>query len=395
MRITKIKINHFKSLVDFEIDLTKFNCIVGLNGSGKSTFLQFMSFLSQLMRGKINGWLQQRKWVKEDIVPELDTKKHRIVHFNVFFERENFNGYWEGSFHVDRLCCVYEKLVANNYIFEATNSANEKKYTFEKRNDFTKPVKSERINFNYEGSIFSQLADKDVSDKIGDLIEFFRGICAFDLLSPYFLKQASKSSSNTIGIWGENIAPFLHGMEDKVRASVIRKIKQVYPEFNSFDTLPNPDGSKSLNIREQYHDGNIIYDIPARGINDGLLRILAMLGQLNMTDPFLLFDEIENGINQELVEFLLKELVEARQQIVVTTHSPLFLNYLDGEIAKDSVHYFYKTPEGFTRCKKFFSLPSTREKLGTLGAGEAIADTNLYRLNEEIELLDRNTGKGD
>jgi hypothetical protein len=350
-----------------------------------------MSFLSQLMKGNINGWLQQRKWLKEDIVPELDNKKHRDVLFEVSFERENLNGCWNGHFLVDHHHCCFETLSMGDCSFSARLLRNEKKYIF---SDGTKKTE-QRINFGYEGSIFSQLADKEVSDKFEEVIDFFRNIRAFDLLSPYFLKQSSKASADTIGIWGENIAPFLYGMGDRMRASVIGKIKQVYPEFNSFDIQPTPDGSKTLKIREQYHDGNIVYDIPARGINDGLLRILAMLGQLNTDDPFFLFDEIENGINQELVEFLLKELVEAQQQIVVTTHSPLFLNYLDDDLARDSVCYFYKTPEGFTRCKKFFSLPSTRQKLGTLGPGEAIADTNLYRLNEEIGRLDQNQGKED
>lgn len=47
MKIKKIKVNNFKSLVDFELPLNKFSCLVGLNGSGKSTVLQFFDFLSQ------------------------------------------------------------------------------------------------------------------------------------------------------------------------------------------------------------------------------------------------------------------------------------------------------------------------------------------------------------
>ena len=387
MRITKIKVNHFKSLVDFEIDLSKFNCIVGLNGSGKSTFLQFMSFLSQLMQGSLDTWLQKRKWIRDDIVPELDNKQHREVCFEAIYQDENTTGCWKGIFSVDRLCCIRETLSFGEISFDAKNTQSEKLYIL------TGKEKPDRINFNYQGSIFSQLADDAVSKQFGETIRFFRNIRAFDLLSPYFLKQPSKTSTGTIGVWGENIAPFLFAMEDRVRAVIIKKIKKVYPEFNSFAISTTADGSKTLGIHEQYHDGNIVYNLPARGINDGLLRILAMLGQLNVDDPFLLFDEIENGINQELVEFLLTELVEAKQQIVVTTHSPLFLNYLDDELARECVHYFYRTPEGFTRCQKFFSLPSTSEKLGTLGPGEAIADTNLYRLNEEIEKLDRTEKK--
>ena len=119
-----------------------------------------------------------------------------------------------------------------------------------------------------------------------------------------------------------------------------------------------------------------------------------MLAQLQSDRQVLLFDEIENGINQELVEFLVNELVEAKQQIVVTTHSPLFLNYLDDDLARKSVQYFYKTPEGYTRCRKFFSLPATEKKLGTLGPGSAVSDTLLYQLNEEMAQLDRQEKEG-
>ena len=57
--ITKIKIDNFKSLVDFELELSTFNCIVGLNSSGKSTVLQAIDFLANLMVGGVSGWLDQ------------------------------------------------------------------------------------------------------------------------------------------------------------------------------------------------------------------------------------------------------------------------------------------------------------------------------------------------
>lgn len=45
MKITHIKVDNFKSLVDFNLPLAKFSCLVGLNSSGKSTVLQFFDFL--------------------------------------------------------------------------------------------------------------------------------------------------------------------------------------------------------------------------------------------------------------------------------------------------------------------------------------------------------------
>lgn len=40
MRITHLRVENFKSLVGFNLSLAKFNCLVGLNGSGKSTVLR-------------------------------------------------------------------------------------------------------------------------------------------------------------------------------------------------------------------------------------------------------------------------------------------------------------------------------------------------------------------
>jgi len=58
----------------FELELTKFSCLVGLNGSGKSTVLQAMDFLSQLMVGDLDGWLEERHWERADLNSKL-TKK--------------------------------------------------------------------------------------------------------------------------------------------------------------------------------------------------------------------------------------------------------------------------------------------------------------------------------
>jgi AAA15 family ATPase/GTPase len=73
--ITSIKIDNFKSLVDFELQLSKFNCLVGLNGAGKSTVLQAIDFLSQLIKGDITGWLKERQWDKGDLNSKLTKKK--------------------------------------------------------------------------------------------------------------------------------------------------------------------------------------------------------------------------------------------------------------------------------------------------------------------------------
>ena len=95
--ITSIKIDNFKSLVDFELSLSKFNCLVGLNGAGKSTVLQALDFLSQLMIGDIEQWLKLRQWENSDLNSKL-TKK-RNIDYIVTLDVEGKEVVWRGSFN--------------------------------------------------------------------------------------------------------------------------------------------------------------------------------------------------------------------------------------------------------------------------------------------------------
>ena len=57
MILKTMAVNNFKSLNTFSLPMAKFSCLIGLNGVGKSTVLQFADFLAQQVRGDIKGWL--------------------------------------------------------------------------------------------------------------------------------------------------------------------------------------------------------------------------------------------------------------------------------------------------------------------------------------------------
>jgi hypothetical protein len=79
--------------------------------------------------------------------------------------------------------------------------------------------------------------------------------------------------------------------------------------------------------------------------------------------------------------------VTTPKQVMVTTHSPMILNYLDDDIARKGILYLYKTRRGHTKSIPFFSIPSLAEKLTVMGPGEAFVDTNLIDLTDEIEAI--------
>lgn len=70
--ITHFHIDKFKSLHNFTIPFppspnNTFLCLIGKNGSGKSTVLQAIDFAGEIFRGKISPWLKSRNWEKRDI----------------------------------------------------------------------------------------------------------------------------------------------------------------------------------------------------------------------------------------------------------------------------------------------------------------------------------------
>lgn len=142
-------------------------------------------------------------------------------------------------------------------------------------------------------------------------------------------------------------------------------------------------GWKKLIVHEIFNNKRPL-KTEARHVADGFLRMLAIFAQLSNEQSFLLLDEIENGINLELIESLLDVLVEATPQILVSTHSPVILNYIEDSVAIESVIYIYKDTSGGTKAIKLFDIPSMKEKLTVMGPGEAYEDTSLTEFYDEI-----------
>lgn len=370
--IKSIWVDNFKSLVDFEVDLAKFNCIVGLNGSGKSTLLQALDFVSQLMVGDIEEWLKARHWASSDLNSKL-TKKSNID-FKIVLVIDSKNVTWTGSFNRTSLSCTKEAIFEDQ---DKILSVEDGSYTFQSRR--------RDIVFKYQGSILSRLKENDQWKTLKIVKDTILNIRSLDLISPELLRSQSRSSEGKLGLGGEKLSAFIHESGPTIQNELKNNLLHVYPQLDSITTKSLRAGWKQLEIIETFGEKRITST--ARHVNDGMLRLMTILVQLKIGNAFLLFDEIENGINPELIEFLIDNLVNSNDQVMVTSHSPLILNFLDDDIAKEGVIYLYKNKEGHTRSIKLFDIPSMAKKLDFMGPGEAFIDTDLTRLHQEITHL--------
>ena len=378
LTLQSISVHNFKSLLDFRLDFAKFTCLVGLNGSGKSTVLQCLDFLAQQLRGDLQGWLTQRQWQASDLSSKLTAKQN--ISFTVILQTQTGEQVqWSGEFNRQpkQLRCTTEWILWQ----QATLLKVEKgQYTLGKEWEY--------IPFEYQGSILSQLKTSQLHDSLIEFKSFFTQLKTLEVLDPAILRQKTKASSQAesqqqgLELGGKYLASRWAEFTEHQQQAIVDRLKQAYPQLKAVEVTKSKSGWCQLSISEKFSPQSLKTE--ARHIADGVLRLIALFTQLHQSQSLLLLDEVENGINLELIELLMDSLVEAPSQVLVTTHNPVVLNYLKDEVAIEGMVYLYKRSDGATQAIRFFDIPSMRKKLTVMGPGEAYEDTRLTQLQGEI-----------
>ena len=370
--ITEIHIENFKSLHNFTLSrMGNFVCIIGLNGAGKTSFLQALNFVGILAAGSTCF----RGWRKSDILTLGSGTK--TCSFRFVFDFDGKTAMWSGRFNINK-----QRLVEEHFR-DSVDGADilalkDGKLTW--RSDFNNASQypSDVSVMTYEGSIVSvfDFGDTVVSKIKKELL----GFESLELVTPDKLRKAWQETDR-LGLGGEGLAGFLSSLNSSDAADLDARMSDIYPEVKKYDIKRQRFGWKKLLLHENAHQGTVSVD----HINDGYLRVLAMISQRYANSGTVLLDEIENGINQEVVEKLVSNFLNYnRRQVIVTTHSPLILNYLPDDEARKSVFLFMKDAKGHTSAVNFFELDQTKDKLGLLGPGEVMSDTDLKVLNPKV-----------
>lgn len=370
--IDRFAVDNFKSISGIDMPLSKFNCLVGMNGAGKSSLLQALDFATRQMVGDIEGWLNHRGWEAKDLSCKLRKEQNIKMGLWITLPQSGKVISWGFSFNKKELRCTHEEFKdANGHVLFLSDGHSYSTHGSARRD----------IGFTYQGSILSQLKDSELSEDLLEFREQTRRVKSLELLSPQLLRKRARAGETDIGAGGEKLSAYLHGIKGEQRASLIGLLQLFYPSLVDFKVTNLRAGWKRLSIIEQFGDTRVETD--ASHINDGLLRILAVLAQTRSDRSLVLLDEIENGINPEIVERLVDTLVSSSQQIIVTTHSPMILNYMSDDTARQAVQFVYKSPLGATNVRRFFDIPRINEKLAFMGPGEAFVDTSLIQLTAE------------
>ncbi len=190
-------------------------------------------------------------------------------------------------------------------------------------------------------------------------------------------KRLSKTGDNL-----PNVIQYLKESDTNRLETIFDVLRRRVPRVESVLAEPMPDGRLLLQIKDAPFDRPVM----ARFVSDGTLKLLAYLTVLYDPNPslFIGIEEPENFLHPRLLPELAEECRAStrRSQLLVTTHSPFFINSLRPE----DVRVLYRNENGHTQAVRVADLKGIPEFVaagaslghlwleGRLGVGDPLVD---------------------
>ena len=377
--LKSLRIRSFKSFRDSgPIPFSPFTVVIGRNGSGKTTILQALDFLSGLVRSSLPDQLTGWGWDYADL-PHLLSATQRFG-FEVELATET-PVHWRLSLGTRRRPGIESERVSRRggVLLDRHGRAMER-FDFQRK-------KMEGISQTLTSSWLASIDSKEDRHRFPELVavaRWARRIRAY-FLDPWRLRVSSREATD-IGASGESLAGFLASLADTSPDAFGRiedRVRRHYPPLKHLRVRRKEFGWVDLEIAERW--GGKTLEFNARQVSDGLLRLIAISAMPERRAPqqLILIDEVENGLHPSMLKgfmTLLQEVVRETQgatQIVVTTHSPVALNYVS---SLASVLLVRREASGTARVSPFSELKAARELSAHFAPGEMWLNAGEERL---------------
>ncbi len=305
--LKRLDVTNFKSLANASIELDKFNVLVGPNNSGKSNIMDAIMMLSAAIDQK--GWYGSKNYINS----------------RGGFQKNHFYG-----------TPIDKPITAVGY-FEAGQDS------FEYRLSLTESTWDETQNFNWQ-----RLK--------GIPWRFYRFIPSH-MRPPQGINESMALEDD-----GRNLSSVLHALFVKRHQSyseIENHLKAVSKEIEHLSVPIVRSQSTQVAIKEKPFDNEFTADM----MSDGTLSLLAHLVALYGPErpDLACFEESENFVHPHIIEHLIDIMNKSQTQVIISTHSPTFLNHVKPE----DLIIVSKT-DGKTHCSRL----SNPEKYRDVPLGE-------------------------
>ncbi len=363
-RIEYLKVQNFRALREVEFkDLTPLTVLLGPNGSGKSTVFDVFAFLAECFELGL-----RRAWDKRGRAKELKT---RGGDGPVTIEIK----YREPGFPVITYHLAVDEERGSPVVVEEwlqwRRGRHGKPFRFldyrEGRGRAASGEQPDEQDTRREIPLKSP--DLIAVNALGQFAEHPRVAALRDFITGWYVSYLSADSArgqpeagpqDRMTKTGDNLANVIQYLAEQ-HGDRLEKIFDVLrrrvPRIERVLAETMPDGRLLLQIK----DAPFSYPVLAKFASDGTLKMLAYLVLLYdpTPPPFIGIEEPENFLHPRLLLELAEECRDAstRTQLLVTTHSPFFLNGL----RPDEVRVLWRDEQGYTQTRRAADLTGVRE----------------------------------
>ncbi|CAN1210953.1 ATPase AAA-type core domain-containing protein [Tumidithrix helvetica PCC 7403] len=327
--LSKLRVQHYKSLFDTTVDLEPLTVFIGPNGSGKSNICEALAVLSNFLQQLIH------RGINTDNTKDFFAESLRFISQNPQSLEAKF---WQG-----KLDDIFFEVSTSLKI--TTASSINILLTLGLRFIYSQEKVAMKIplGITNQSTGFEQKSISALREALVDH-EYPESELAYDLRRVKIYDFAPTSLSNIVhspdemNRSGQGIAYTLLDILLDNRESFDEledRLVKLVPNIKRISLQRGSTQNVSLELIDKYSE----HHIPASDISDGTLRILAFLTALyqKSTPSIICFEEIENGVHpwllhkmMELLKIVSTEGINGKPvQVLITTHSPVLLNYVE------------------------------------------------------------------
>jgi predicted ATPase len=337
--LKSFRLKNFKAIRDSKaVRLTPLTVFIGNNGSGKSSLIEGMETLQDIVEHGLDEAMHRWRgfeqiWHKGQ-KPKLRTPPDQRSHYT-------------GMMSFSALARAESQLNPHNFTITMDvglgPGGNE---LFIYRESITASNESWGMNRDDKGHVTfrQESSSQDLHRDVPD------GESAFDLgasdfikswqfvtLNPQMMGELRPQQRTGVKIRlnkdGSNIAEYLlsiRKLDQSAFDGIIETLQYVLPYASDLQPTLTSELERSIYLQLKESD----FEVPGWLLSTGTLRIVALLALLRhpTPPPIIVIEELENGLDPRTIDLLVDEIrnvVESnRAQVIITTHSPYLLDLL-------------------------------------------------------------------
>ncbi|MDQ1266217.1 MAG: hypothetical protein QG635_1369 [Bacteroidota bacterium] len=364
-RIEFLRVRNYRALKDLELkDLKPLTVFLGPNGSGKSTVFDVFAFLSECFTIGLRKAWDKRGRFKElrtrgcDGPIEFELKYREKPNTPLITYELKINESNKGPIVASEKLLWKRSSEGRPFAFLDFKDGKGKVITGEMP-DSSEERKDESLD-NPDMIAVNTLGQLSKNPRIIALRRFITGWYLSYLTADHTRGIPEAGAQERLSATGDNLPNVMQYLKEQypdLLVKILKILSSRVPRLEKVDAEIMQDGRLLLQIKDAPFEKPIL----SKFASDGTLKMLAYLIVLYDPEPPRLIgiEEPENQLHPNLLLDLSEEcrLASELSQLMVTTHSPFFVN----GIKSNELWVLFRDEHGFTRAKRAADMEGINE----------------------------------